>query len=693
MPELLLEIFSEEIPARMQAKAARDLGKMLGDALKARGFEFSDLQTFAGPRRLTAMIADLPLTSPDVREERKGPRVDAPEKAIAGFLRGAGVDSLDACQQREDKKGKFWVAVMEKPGQQASDAVAEIVPKLMADFPWPKSMKWGSGTFRWVRPVHKILCLLDGHVVPFEVAGIKSGDETEGHRFMGRGPYTVTGFADYRKTLEGKGKVVLDAADRKQRISEQIEAICQANDLELVADAALLDEVTGLAEWPVVLLGDMQAEFLQLPPEVIQLSMAKHQKYFSVRDPKTGKLAPHFIVIANLGAPDGGKAIAQGNARVLTARLSDARHFWDTDRERTLESRVDDLRSVVFHQNLGSVYDKTERMAELTNDFAMLVKTDVMLSRKAAKLSKADLTTQMVIEFTSLQGVMGRYYALADGEHKAVADAVRDHYKPQGPDDAVPTDPVSVAVALADKLDTLVGFWAIDEKPTGSKDPYAFRRAALGVIRIVLENGLDIALLDRMPGALQLYRNKEGQNFGNNFDPADLLAFFHNRLQVYLKDQGARHDLIDAVISREADDLLAIVQRVEALADFLQTRNGEQLLSGAKRAANIVRAESKKDKRADFGVDVDEGLLVETAEKQLYAAVRKVEMSADTQLQSRDYTGAMKLLSTLRAPVDRFFDDVLVNVDEDKVRKNRLALLNRIGKASAKIADFSRIEG
>lgn len=673
MAELLLEIFSEEIPARMQAKAAKDLGRMLGDALKSRGFAFDGMQTFAGPRRLTAVIADLPVQSPDVREERKGPRTSAPEQAIAGFLRGAGLDSLDACEQREDKKGAYWVAVIEKPGQQATDALAEIMPKLMADFPWPKSMKWGSGTFRWVRPVHRIVCLLDGEVVSFEVAGIQSGNETEGHRFMGRGPYMVKDFADYRAQLEGPGKVVLDAADRKARISEQIAAICAKHDLELVPDAALLDEVTGLAEWPVVLLGDMKPEFLELPPEVIQLSMAKHQKYFSVRG-KDGKLAPHFLVVANLQAPDGGKAIAQGNARVLTARLADARHFWDTDRERTLDSRVDDLKSVVFHQKLGSVFDKAERMAKLAKEIAPLVGADPALAERAAKLAKADLTTQMVIEFTSLQGVMGRYYAAADGEDVSVADAVCDHYKPQGPDDAVPTNPVSVAVALADKLDTLVGFWAIDEKPTGSKDPYALRRAALGIIRIVLENGLEFPLLKQDVSA-------------------DLLSFFHDRLKVYLRDQGARHDLIDAVITPEADDLLAIVQRVEALADFLKTKDGAQLLAGAKRAANIVRAEEKKQKGEDFGTEVDEKILTEPAEKALFNAVKQVEAQADTKLQSRDYTGAMKLLSGLRAPVDRFFDDVLVNVDADDVRRNRLALLNRIGKASAQIADFSRIEG
>ncbi|PHR59839.1 MAG: glycine--tRNA ligase subunit beta [Robiginitomaculum sp.] len=668
MAEFLLEIFCEEIPARMQGKAARDLGNGLQKSLKDAGFEFGEIQTFAGPRRLTLVITDLPEKSPDVSEERKGPRVGAPEQALAGFMRGAGISSMDKCEQREDKKGKFWVAKIEKPGRAAEQVLAETTPQIMADFPWPKSMKWGSGSFRWVRPLHGIVCLLDGKVVPFEVAGIASGNQTMGHRQMGPGPFLVSSFADYREHLEGEGHVVLDAGDRKARISEQIKQICQQHKLSLVEDPALLDEVAGLAEWPVVLLGQMDEAFLDLPPEVITLSMAKHQKYFSVNNAKTGKLAPHFLVVANLAAPDGGTAIAQGNARVLTARLADARYFWDTDRTQTLRSRVNALHDVVFHQKLGSVYDKAMRVAALAKELAPKMGADPELAERAAWLAKADLTTQMVVEFTSLQGVIGRYYALADGEDMAVADAIRDHYKPQGPTDAVPTDPVSIAVALADKLDTLVGFWAIDEKPTGSKDPYALRRAALGVIRILLENKVRLPI------------------------PAELSSFVFDRLKVHLREQGFSHDLIDAVISQAGADLVAIVARVEALSTFLATADGEQLLAGTKRAANIVKVEQKKQSETIVG-EVDVKLLIEPEEKALFAALETASQTAAKAITAEDYTAAMAALAPLRGPIDAFFDEVMVNDKQENLRVNRLKLLSGIRSALTPVADFDRIAG
>jgi len=667
MSELLLEIFSEEIPARMQVKAANDLQRLLSKSLTEAGFEFAGVKTFSGPRRLALVITDLPKKSPDVTEERKGPRVGAPEQALAGFLRGAGV-SLDKCEQREDKKGKFWVAKIKKPGRAATEVLAQIIPQIMADFSWPKSMKWGYGSFRWVRPIHGIVCLLDGQIVPFEVAGVKSGSQTFGHRVMGSGPFEVSSFADYRQQLEGLGHVLLDAVDRKQLISDQIEQLCQNNDLVLVEDAYLLDEVAGLAEWPVTLLGQMDKDFLDLPPEVITLSMAKHQKYFSVNDAKTVKLAPHFLVVANLQAPDGGAAIAQGNARVLTARLADARHFWDMDRAQTLESRIDALQDVVFHQKLGSVYDKVIRVAALAEQLAPIVGADPKLAKRAAMLAKADLTTQMVVEFTSLQGVMGRYYALADGEDQSVAEAIADHYKPQGPADEVPTNPVSIAVALADKLDTLVGFWAIDEKPTGSKDPYALRRAALGVIRILLENKVRLEI------------------------PNQLLSFIHDRLKVHLRDGGIRHDLIDAVLTPDADDLVLIVDRVQALSAFLETSDGAQLLAGTKRAANIVKAEQKKTKQG-FDGDIDQKLLTAPQEKSLYEALQIARDKADKAIADENYTAAMAALAPLRQPIDAFFDAVMVNDDDPEIRLNRLRLLSGIGEALAPVADFDKISG
>ena len=496
MSELLFEIFCEEIPARMQPRAEADLEKLLGEKLKAAGLAWSSLTTFAGPRRLGLVIDGLPVKTEDVREERKGPRVDAPEKAIEGFLRGAGVASLDQCEQREDKKGNFWVAIIEKPGRTTADVIAEAIPDVMKAFPWPKSMKFGEGemTQRWVRPLQRLLCLFDGEVVDFEVFGIRAGNVTEGHRRMGRGPFTITDYAQYTKVLREEGHVIQSRAEREAIILEGARKVCSDAGLELVEDAGLLTEVAGLVEWPVPLLGEMDPDFLDLPPEVITLTMKTHQKYFAVKKPGEAGVTSKFVCVANQVAPDGGQAIAAGNARVLSARLSDARHFWDNDRKTPLSEMAEGLGKVTFHEKLGTVADKVERVAALARELAPVVGADPDLAERAARLAKADLVSEMVYEFPELQGAMGRYYALDQGEDAAVADAIKDHYKPQGPSDEVPTAPVSAAVALADKLDTLVGFWAIDEKPTGSKDPFALRRAALGVIRILLETGAKLSL-------------------------------------------------------------------------------------------------------------------------------------------------------------------------------------------------------
>ncbi len=734
MPQLLLELFCEEIPARMQAKAAADLERMLGERLSEAGFGFDNARTLVGPRRLTAVFEGLPVRSEDVREERKGPRVGAPEKAIEGFLRGAGVASLEACETRSDKKGDYYVAVLERPGRLAADVIAETVPDVVRSFPWPKSMRWGRGTLRWVRPLQRVLCVFDGRVVDFEIEGLRSGEETEGHRLMGRGPFSVSSFDEYRDTLEGAGKVVLDREERKRLIETAARKACADAGFELVEDRGLLEEVAGLAEWPVVLLGDMDPAFLDLPPEVIRLSMRVHQKYFAVRDPKTGGLAPHFVVVANQEAPDGGAAIAAGNARVLSARLSDARHFWNNDRTGRLGDNIPKLNDIVFHQKLGSVFDKTARVAALAQTLAEAIGADRELSAVAAKLAKADLVSEMVFEFPELQGVMGRYYALAEAgldpltgkgrvakgapytadAARQVSDAIRDHYKPQGPSDDVPTAPVSVAVALADKLDTLVGFWAIQEKPTGSGDPYALRRAALGVIRIILENSIRLPLRSTLaPVAGKAIEAFDEAGFwkhasaqkpdggaatlSSDWGPGDALAhtlldFFADRLKVHLREEGHRHDLVDAVFALGADDLALIVKRVEALGAFLGSEDGANLLAGQKRAANILKAEEKKEKTS-FAGDPDPALFAQDEERALYTALSAARENAGAAIEQEDFAGAMAALAPLRPAVDAFFDAVTVNDEDVAVRRNRLLLLSQIRDALHAVADFSKIEG
>ncbi len=698
MSDLLLEIFSEEIPARMQAKAEADLGKALGDALKAAGLGFDALETASGPRRLSVHVTGLPVKSADVAEERKGPKVGSPEQAIAGFLKGAGLTSIDQAEVRSDpKKGDFYVAMLDKPGRLTADVVAEAVPAIIRGFHWPKSMRWGTGELRWVRPLQRILCVLDGAIVPFEVDGLASGNETEGHRVHGRGPFTVTGWADYSKQLEGEGHVRLTRDARRDVIAKGIADVCAKAGLTWVEDAGLLEEVTGLAEWPVVVLGDMDPDFLDLPPEVITLSMRTHQKYFAVNDAKTGKLAPHFIVVANIDASDGGKQIAAGNARVLSARLSDARFFWEKDKATPLDEMAKKLSTIAFKDGLGSLGDKVDRVAALARELAPAVGADADLAERAARLSKADLVSEMVGEFPELQGVMGRYYALEAGEKPSVADAIRDHYKPQGPSDAVPTDPVSIAAALADKLDTLVGFWAIDEKPTGSKDPFALRRAALGVVRTMLEN--------RIPLYLRYFLEKHfAVSFKRDYLAAadiidNLESFFADRLSVALRDAGGRHDLVEAGLSIETGSeggaiFTRVVQRVEALGAFLDTEDGATLLAGYKRAANILKAEEKKGALPE-NLSVDAALIKKgpKEEQALYAALSNVGEAIVAPLEAEDFAGAMGELAKLRGPVDAFFEGVMVNDDDPAVRANRLALLSDVRANLHKVADFSLIEG
>ena len=707
MPQLLLEIFSEEIPARMQAQAARDLERMARERLAEAGLAFEALRTFAGPRRLTLVIDGLPVAQEDRVEERKGPRANAPEQALQGFLRSTGLTR----EQLVERDGVLFAEIARK-GRPTPEIVAEMVEAVVRGFPWPKSMRWGSGTLRWVRPIKRILCVFDGSVVPLAFEGLTSGDLTEGHRFMGtRQALSARDFDAYAKGLEAH-YVVLDQAERKRRILEGARAACAAKGLELVEDEGLLEEVSGLAEWPTPILGDMNPAFLDLPPEVIRTSMRTHQKYFAVRDPKAGGLAPNFLVVANIEATDGGKAVAAGNSRVLSARLNDARFFWDEDRKVGLESRLEKLKGVTFHAKLGTMHERVERIVALAREIAPLVGADPELAALAARLAKADLGTGMVGEFPELQGIMGGYYArrepfaglhvragepdgtedplsstedlvlsdtcawakgLTHGQVDAVADAIRDHYRPQGPGDSTPTAPVSVAVALADKLDTLIGFFRIDEKPTGSKDPFALRRAALGVIRIILEARLRLGL--------------------RAFADADLLAFFADRLKVALRDQGKRHDLVDAVFVLGDDDLVRIVARVEALDAFLGTDDGANLLAGYRRAVNILKAEAKKNPGENYDGAFDPALASIAEETALAGAIAKVREGLAGQVAAEDFAGAMTSLATLRAPVDAFFDKVLVNDKDLGVRANRLRLLNRIRAATLAVADFSKVEG
>jgi glycyl-tRNA synthetase beta chain len=699
MPDLLLELFSEEIPARMQARAAEDLRKLVTDRLVNAGLVYEGARAFVTPRRLALAVQGMPARQPDVREEKKGPRVGAPEAAIAGFLKSAGLKSIKEAKVQPDKKGDFYVAVIDKPGRAAIEVIGEILPDVVERFPWPKSMRWGApsaraGALTWVRPLHSIVATFgpeteEPDVVQFSVGGIAAGNETRGHRFMAPQKFTVRRLDDYLQKLE-KAKVVPDAERRRDIILTEAKQLAFAQGLELVEDDGLLAEVAGLVEWPVVLMGSFDQEFLKIPEEMIRATIRNNQKCFVLRDTAHAKLVDKFILVANIEADDGGKAIVAGNERVIRARLSDAKFFYETDLKTPLEDRLPKFKHIVFHEKLGSQWERIERIERLAAELAPLVGADVERARRAARLCKADLLTEAVGEFPELQGAMGKYYAEEQGEDEAVAHAIEDHYKPKGPDDLVPSDPVSVAIALADKIDTLVGFWAVDEKPTGSKDPYALRRATLGIITIVLDNAIRLRTLPAVEFAADGLRAIE---ISRSLLPSDLLSFFADRLKGQLREKGARHDLVDAVFALEGqDDLLLIVRRVEALGKFLDTEDGKNLLAGYKRATNIIRIEEKKDGHQYTGAPIAK-FYDQSEEKALAQAIDAAKTEASRAVEVEDFEAAMRAMARLRPHVDTFFDKVTVNVEDKKVRENRLKLLNEIRAATRAVADFSKIEG
>ena len=705
MPDLLLELFSEEIPARMQAKAADDLRRMVADRLVAEGLVYEGAKAFATPRRLGLTVHGLPGRQPDLKEERKGPKVGAPDAAVQGFLKATGLKSLDEAKiQKDPKKGDFYIALIEKPGRPAIEVIAEILPVIVRTFPWPKQMRWGAGSatrgaLTWVRPLHSIVATFgleteDPDVVKFDVGGIEAGQVTRGHRFMAPAEFSVRRFEDYVAKLEA-AKVVLDPQRRRDIILADAKQLAFAQGYELIEDEALLEEVAGLVEWPVALMGSFDQDFLSIPGEVIRATIRNNQKCFVVRDPKSGaasrtalgdaapasgKLAPKFILVSNIEASDGGNAIVAGNERVIRARLSDAKFFYETDLKTRLEARLPKFENIVFHEKLGTQAERIARIERLAAELAPLVGADVEKTKRAAKLAKADLLTEVVGEFPEVQGLMGKYYALAQGEDASVAVAIEDHYKPQGPNDRVPNDPVAIAVALADKIDILTGFWAIDEKPTGSKDPFALRRAALGVIRLIADNDIRLSLLATFAKAAKPHDGK------------DLLSFFADRLKVQLREQGARHDLVDAVFALGGqDDLLMVVRRVEALGKFLDTDDGKNLLAGTKRASNILAIEEKKDKRSFAGAP-ESSLYKLDEEKNLARAISEVKAEAGAAVAKEDFAGAMGALAKLRPVVDAFFDKAKVNDDDKAVRENRLKLLAEIREATRAVADFSKIQ-
>jgi glycyl-tRNA synthetase beta chain len=689
MPDLLLELFSEEIPARMQVRAARELERLLIGGLSDHALLFESARSFAGPRRLTVAIGGLPGTQKDRIEERKGPRAGAPEKAIQGFLKSAGV-SLEQCQQRSDEKGNYYVAVIARKGRATAEVLAEIIPDAISRLPWPKSMRWGSGSFRWVRPLHSIVATFDGEVVEFEIAGLRAGNITQGHRFLAPAAFEIRHFDDYESKLR-KSFVMIDHTERRDAILNEARQKAFAQGLEIVPDDGLLDEVAGLAEWPSVLIGAIAPEFMELPEEILRLSMRTHQKYLALRHGATGKLADRFAVVTNMITEHAGREIVKGNERVLRPRLSDAKFFWEQDRKRTLASRVPALKQVVFHAKLGTQFDRVSRIVALAGNIARIIHADVELAKRSALLCKADLMTEVVGEFPELQGVMGRYYALHDGEPEAVANAISEQYKPAGPSDSVPSTPVSMAVAISEKLDMMTGLFAVGEKPTGSGDPYGLRRAALGIIRIILDNRLRLAL-----GAITREHFARFSESGLQIAQPDsvaneVLSFFVDRLQVALKERGVRHDLIQAVFALTGeDDLVRLVRRVEALQGFLATEDGANLLTGYRRAANILRIEEKKDKAVYRGIPE---MLHQEEEQELHAALVHAKVETARALAQEDSTAAMSALARLRAPVDRFFDRVTVNTAEAALRVSRLKLLSQIVETAHQVADFSKIEG
>ncbi|WP_420722542.1 glycine--tRNA ligase subunit beta [Hwanghaeella sp. LZ110] len=735
MAELLIELFSEEIPARMQRQAAGDLQRLVTDGLTKANLTFDETRIYWTPRRLTLVVEGLPTRQPDLREEKKGPKVGAPDQAVQGFLRSAGLDSLDQCEQQDTPKGPVWIAVVEKKGGASADVLPSLIEAAIRALPWPKSMRFAAQSFRWVRPLHRILAVFDGAALAgdFDLGGatVAFSNTSSGHRFLSPEPFTVLNFSDYIAKLR-EAHVVLDPEERKQAILDGLRSAADREGLTVKDDPALLEEVTNLVEYPDVLIGKIDDEFMDVPAEALSTSMRAHQKYFSLIRPD-GSLAPRFAVVANMKAADGGAKIIAGNERVLRARLADAKFFWDQDRATKLEDRVEDLKKVVFHAKLGTVAERVERIAALAAELSKYIPDcDPVDACRAAKLAKADLTTEMVGEFPELQGIMGRYYALAQNEKPAVADAIAHHYSPAGPNDACPTAPLSVAVALAEKLDTLVGFWLIDEKPTGSKDPFALRRAALGVIRLILENGIKVNLnrvfLDQfiilskesdarsdrisleaqleagvakprlpihMADEVAFHSDESATHVYTRFNDkiSDLLSFFADRLRVHLKDEGVSHSLIQALFALgDEDDLVRLVARVHALKAFLESEDGANLLTAYRRAANILRAEEKKDGTTYFGKP-DSALFATPEETALAAALDAAEGKVKACIKTEDFAGAMAALAGLRQPVDAFFEAVIVNAEEADLRQNRLLLLARIRSVMGTLADFGQIEG
>ncbi|UOA31347.1 Glycine--tRNA ligase beta subunit [Sulfitobacter sp. DSM 110093] len=695
MPDLLIELFSEEIPARMQKRAGEDLQKLVTNGLVEAGLTYGSAAVFTTPRRLTLALGDMLAASPRQVEERKGPKADAPEKAIEGFLRGAGL-TRDQLEERDTPKGKVFFAKIEKPGRPAAEIVAEVLEQTIRNFPWPKSMRWGTGSLKWVRPLHSILCVISdeagAEVVPLTIDGIAAGNTTRGHRFLAPDEIEVSGFEDYQTKL-ARAHVVLDPAARADTIWHDATNMAFAAGLEVVEDAGLLAEVAGLVEYPVVLMGRIGKDFLGLPPEVLQTSMKEHQKFFSVRNSKSGQIE-RFVTVANRTTADDGATILAGNEKVLGARLSDAKFFWDNDLRTVtsgagMETWVKALENVTFHNKLGTQAELIDRMATLSRELAPLVGADADEAEQAARVAKADLSSEMVYEFPELQGLMGSYYARKAGLSDAVADAAKNHYAPLGPSDDVPTEPVSIAVALAEKIDKLTGFWAIDEKPTGSKDPFALRRAALGVIRILVENDVSLPLDNVLEQSAEIV----GERDAGKADTGDILGFIHDRLKVYLRDQGIRHDIIDACIAMDgSDDLTLLVKRARALSETLKTDDGENLIQGFKRANNILsQAEEADGVEYSFGADPK---FAETeAEKNLFAALDKAEAKITPAMAAQDFSTAMAAMAELRGPIDAFFEAVQVNADNPTVRRNRLNLLSRIRTICSAVADLTKLDG
>jgi glycyl-tRNA synthetase beta chain len=696
MPELLIELFSEEIPARMQARGADDFKRLVGDKLALARLTFKHAEAHVTPRRLTLAFMDVPARQPDLDEERKGPRVGSPESAIQGFLKSAGLTSLDQCEKRVVGNAEFWIAKRKVAGRKAVEVLPEIVAAATRELPWPKSQRWGKTSFRYVRPLHGVLALFDGKPLKgfLDLGGAKLafGDVTAGHRFLAPKPIAVKNFAAYKKKLRA-AFVVLDREERKAIIARDAAKLAAQEKLAIKDDPALLEEVCGLVEWPVVLLGSIDKQFMDVPREVLTTTMRAHQKYFAL-ETKDGKLASRFVLVSNIKTGDGGRAIVAGNERVLRARLADAKFFWDQDRRVRLEARVPKLAARVFYAGLGTLEDKVVRLEKLAVELAPFIPgADGAEVLRAALLCKADLVSGMVGEFPELQGIMGRYYALHDREPHAVADAIAEHYAPLGPNDRCPTAPVSIAVALADKIDTLVGFWSIGEKPTGSKDPYALRRAALGAIRLIVENKLRVPLYEIFNIAHLLHGEKQAGNASVVFDADDLMAFFADRLKVHLREQGARHDLVTAVIALgDEDDLVRLLSRVEALTKFLKSDDGANLLTAYKRASNILRIEEKRDGRTYEG-PAETALLSVSEERTLYDGLGRAMASIEGHVRREHFAAAMEDLARLRPTVDAFFDKVTVNCDDSGLRENRLRLLSGIRAALASVADFSKIEG